>query len=266
MKKNLLNECKSELQRLFEEHHVVGLKTGTEVEDMGFDEIAFLKDIAGTIPVTVKIGGPEARNDIRQCLKIGIDLILAPMVETVYALTNFIKAIESITEETAIKTPKLAINIESKTAVRNLDEMLHSKAAAKLYQITIGRSDLSKSMHLAVDDAEVLNAARQAIKKINRYGIITSIGGGVTVENVAHLAKDMPMNKLNTRHIVFSNNKAFQLNPGKHFYQGMMFERSLYHALMSEFPERKIFYEKRENVLKVRMGNLTLINKKVGNL
>jgi hypothetical protein len=263
-KTGILKNLQEKLAALAENHHVVGLKTGTEVEDMGFDEIEFLKSVAGNLPLTVKIGGPEARNDIRQCIKIGVDVILAPMVETVYALTNFVRTVESIAEEINVALPKLAVNIESKTAVRNLDEMLHSKAVSRLYQATIGRSDLSKSMHLSVDDAEVINAARQAIKKLNRHGLVTSVGGGITMENIRALSLEMPMNKINTRHIVMNNNKSFQKNPVKHLFHSMMFEKLLYQSLAQIFPERTAFYQKRENVITVRMGNMTLIEKTAG--
>ncbi|MDH4262844.1 MAG: HpcH/HpaI aldolase/citrate lyase family protein [Spirochaetia bacterium] len=260
----ILKNLQEKLKILNESHHVLGLKTGTEVEDMGFDEIGFIKAIAGNLPLTVKIGGPEARNDIRQCIKIGVDIILAPMVETVYALTNFVKTVESIVEEMNVGLPKLAVNIESKTAVKNLDEMLHSKSVSRLYQATIGRSDLSKSMHLSVDDAEVINSARQAIKKLNRHGLVTSVGGGITMENISSMILEMPMNKINTRHVVFSNTRAFQKNPAKHLFHAMMFEKFLYQSLALIFPERTAFYRKRENVITVRMGNITLIEKFAG--
>ena len=260
----ILKSLKEKIQILSAEHHVVGIKTGTEVEDMGFDEIEFMKSFSMGLPLTVKIGGPEARNDMRQCIKTGVDIILAPMVETVYALTNFVRTMESIVEEINVPLPKLAMNIESKTAIKNLDEMLHSKAVSKLYQATIGRSDLSKSMHLSVDDPEVINASRQAIKKLNRHGLITSVGGGITIENISTLSHEMPVNKLNTRHIVFSNNKDFQKNPARHLYHGMLFEKFLYQMLMEVFPERTSFYQKRENVITVRMGNLTLLEKMAG--
>ncbi|MDH4199530.1 MAG: HpcH/HpaI aldolase/citrate lyase family protein [Spirochaetia bacterium] len=253
------NSLISRLQVLNKSHFVVGVKTGTEVEDMGFEEIAFMKSFCGNVPLTVKIGGPEARNDIRHCIKIGVNTILAPMVETVYALTNFVKTVESICEDMGVQMPRLAMNMESKTAVKNLDEMLHSKAASRLSQITIGRSDLSKSMHLSVDDPEVLSVTSQALKKINRQGLITSVGGGITMENILNLSLEMPMNKLNTRHIVFNNSRSFQKNPVKHLFHGMMFEQLLYQQLTLKFPERSAFYKKRENVIKVRMGNITLM-------
>ena len=262
----VLKELKEKLQVLTENHHVVGIKTGTEVEDMGFEEIEFIKSFAQDTPLTVKIGGPEARNDIRHCIKAGVNVILAPMVETVYALTNFVRTVESIAEEMNVPLPKLAVNIESKTAVKNLDEMLHSKAVSRLYQATIGRSDLSKSMHLSVDDAEVINSARQAIKKLNKHGLITSVGGGITMENISALSLDMPMNKINTRHIVFNNNKSFQKNPIKHLFHAMMFEKFMYQSLAMIFPERTGFYQKRENVITVRMGNITLIEKTAGRI
>ena len=71
---------KSDLKDLIEVSGFCGLKGGTETEDMDYDELYMLhllgKDL---LPVTVKIGGPGARTDIRYCYSTGIEGICAPM-------------------------------------------------------------------------------------------------------------------------------------------------------------------------------------------
>ena len=77
--------------------------------------------------LNVKIGGCEARNDIFFCSNLKVDSIVAPMVESSYALKKFIQVV-----------PKeylgnLFINLESKTAFNN-------KSSRKVSRIRIERS------------------------------------------------------------------------------------------------------------------------------
>lgn len=85
-----LIELRRTLVSLVDQYPICGLKGGTETEDMDADEIRILhlaaKDL---VPVTVKIGGPEARTDIRMLVKEEIEGICAPMIESSYALKKF---------------------------------------------------------------------------------------------------------------------------------------------------------------------------------
>ena len=89
-------------------------------EDFDDEELLYLKSLAdhAGLPMTVKIGGPEARRDIRFCLNNNIDKILAPMIESVYALDLFVNTATSLASK---PTPKLAINLESYLAYSSLD-------------------------------------------------------------------------------------------------------------------------------------------------
>ena len=256
-----IQNLRSALYQLAESHFVTGLKTGTEVEDMSFDEIAFLSEVAREIvPMTVKIGGPEARNDMRQCLSLGVSTVLAPMVETLYALTNFVETSTEILlpHENA---PALAINIESFTAAQNFDQMLASKAAEALSQVTIGRSDLSRSMHLSIDDPEVTATALSVIKKVNNRGLISSLGGGLSLENINNLAANLPLFQFNTRHTIFRNSPKFKSAPAAHLYQGLLFEERLYSAMSEVFPQKRAHYLKRSETLLRRMNGMKLVRK-----
>jgi len=253
-----LEKLRANLHTLYQNNHVVALKTGTEVEDMGADEIAYLREIsAGIVPLVVKIGGPEARRDMRDCLALDVDVILAPMVESVYALVNFVETAQNLMRETNA-TANLAINLETSTAVKNLDAMVHTNAFKALSQVTIGRGDLSKSMNLGVDDEEVLTVTRRVLTKLARQKKLTSVGGGLSVHNIGEMCEALPSDRFNTRHIVFENSQGFARDASRNLSQGLFFEQALYEALGDKFPNRREFYLERNRLLEERLPHLRL--------
>lgn len=261
-----LKSLRQELLFLKANHHVVALKTGTEIEDMSFEEIRLLRELTKIsehekIPLIVKVGGPEARNDIRNMLKMEVDMVLAPMVESVYALVNFVTTALELMEEERTKV-QLAINLETQTALQNLDLMLDSEAIKHLHQVTIGRGDLSKSMHLSVDDEEVLQKTALALRKLKKQGLLTSVGGGLSLQNITILSRRIMSHRLNTRHIVLENSHEFRKKAQEHLYEALSFECRLYRFFAQKFPEKQKFYEKREKVLLERMEYLPVISQK----
>lgn len=255
-----IKRYREKLKTLSLSHSVAALKTGTEIEDMDFEEIALLKEIAGDIPLIVKIGGPEARNDMRKCIALKVDTILAPMVETVYALTNFVSSAREIAAEMGHQ-PGLAINIESVTAAQNFDAMLESTSMGHVRQVTVGRSDLSRSLHLPIDDPEVISLAANVAKKTNNRGMVSSIGGGLSIKNIALLCEAIPAARFNSRHIVFANDSAFRKNPERSLLAGLGFEEIIYQFLAANFPAKGEFYKKRAQTLRRRMNGLKLVRK-----
>ena len=74
--------------------------------------------------VGLKIGGCEAIKDLYESKQLGVNYIIAPMVETPYALQKFIKAKNLVySEEEALDT-KFLFNCETKTTVNNFEEMI----------------------------------------------------------------------------------------------------------------------------------------------
>ena len=185
------------------------LKLSTEDAAMGLEQIAFwIRKARGVLPVYVKIGGPNARNDIRQLVALGADGLIAPMVESAYGLENFIEAFRTYTTPLQFGTLKKHINVETVTAVRQLDSILAHPLAAELDEITIGCSDLSKSMGLAVTHPEVVRMTEEVTRKTRERGIEVSFGGGVTPSNIdARLARVLP-NYFNTRVMTFRYDPA----------------------------------------------------------
>ena len=102
---------------------VVGVKQSLEDEGASFEEIALMRKITrkAGLNLNVKIGGCEAKNDIYFCKGIKTNSIVAPMVESLYALKKFLQI-----SKVGTNIP-LLVNIETISAIRNLDIMIKKK-------------------------------------------------------------------------------------------------------------------------------------------
>ena len=137
--KKLLKQLK-----LLKKLGATGVKQSLEDEGVSFQDIKIMRVLTNKIKLklNVKVGGCEAKNDIIFCTTIKADGIVAPMIESSYALKKFIQTV-----------PKeylgnLFINIESKTAVSNINKIIKSENFKRLKGIVIGRSDLAGSYRM----------------------------------------------------------------------------------------------------------------------
>ena len=114
------------LKRLKNEYGVFELKAEFEAEGSRMEEMMRLRDIANRadLPIILKIGGAEAVTDIYNGIILGVEGLIAPMVETPYAVYKYLGVIENLINPDNRDYIDFAINIETKTAVENIDEIL----------------------------------------------------------------------------------------------------------------------------------------------
>ena len=205
MKAPSFSSLQAHLKELQRHGGLIALKTGTEVEDMSFEEIRLLRALSDRLlPLYVKIGGPEARNDIRELSHIGVDGLIAPMIESPYALKNFIGSLRDCLGPTSYDRIEKGINLETITGFQNMNEILSSPEARELDQVTAARSDLSGSMDLSPDHPRVLEVCALIVARCRENDLRTSVGGGIHPEIAETLIQTVPPENINTRHMVLS--------------------------------------------------------------
>jgi methylmalonyl-CoA mutase cobalamin-binding subunit len=245
-------ELRAMLKELKEKYGCVALKLGTEAEDCGFEFIDYVNKLArGIVPVIVKIGGPNARNDIRTLMEIGVYGLIAPMVESVYALENYVKALKEIINDERLKLILKAIDIETVNAYNQLDDMLKSSAIKEIQQIIIGRDDLSKSLGKKVDDPEVIEITKKITEKAHANGLIVYVGGGITPSNAELIAKEVKPDKIFTRNVVFSLKDCPNLREA--IKKALEFEMALMKNEAEKLSKKLEALEKRIKILKERV-------------
>lgn len=195
-------------------NNLVSIKTSFEDEGADFVEVLFLKTFCdrNNIPLILKIGGGEAIRDIKDANKMQIGKLVAPMLESKFALEKFIQSCDKYYD---VDNGELAINVESKTCYENLQDISLSPYFSQLSSITVGRGDLVQSMELdryngAVDSNEVLDIARNVFTLARNNNMGCTLGGSMTSSSekfVITLIEEGLLDKFETRNIIF-NKKA----------------------------------------------------------
>jgi|TARA_B100001093_G_C26804127_1_gene1004736 hypothetical protein len=186
--------------------NIVGVKQSLEDEGASFDDIKIMRTITkkAKVKLNVKIGGCEAKNDIFFCKKISTDSIVAPMVESEYALKKFIQCAGSK------KKNLLFINLETNLSLINLPKMIKSKSFKYLDGVVIGRSDLAGSLNLTKEDVnknlifKKVQRTFKRIKSIVRKKMIFKMGGSITPSSkifIRTLYKKNLLQNIETRNV-----------------------------------------------------------------
>ncbi|MDC0052032.1 HpcH/HpaI aldolase/citrate lyase family protein [bacterium] len=233
---------------------VTAVKQSFEDEGAFYDDVQLMRNItyAAKLKLNVKIGGCEAKNDIFFCKKIGVDGIVAPMVETSFAFQKFIECISDINDIS------LYFNTESKTTLQNLDEILSLTNIKFLKGIVIGRSDLVRSFgHSSeyVDSDDIYEKINIAFKKIKRKKLITKMGGGISPKSITiikKLYKSKLLDSIETRNIEIELNKNNINNLDHVIGEALIFETKwleykykYYSKIGKEFSDRLEILKKR---------------------
>jgi hypothetical protein len=188
----------------------VGVKQSFEDEGVLLEDVILMRRFTelNNLKLSVKIGGCEAITDIHNCKSIGVDGIVAPMIETEFALQKFIESV------IGIENIDFYINIESKSGYENLDKILKSPASKLLKGIVVGRSDLTKSYGYdknLVDSDFVFSMVKDIMKKSKKYNLTTLMGGNLSPKSLKFISKlndDNLIDYIETRNVIIKINKS----------------------------------------------------------
>ncbi|MDO9556418.1 MAG: aldolase/citrate lyase family protein [Coriobacteriia bacterium] len=196
---------------LRENHSVNGVKAEFEAEGTRLEEAMRLKEVvsAAGIGLTIKIGGCEALRDMYECRVLGVARIVAPMIESAYAMHKYIGAVKLAFPEEERSTTDFAINVETLSGFKVFDDMLALPDAEYLDGIVLGRVDLTGSMGLSRNDInsskEVMDICRTLFTKAKAAGLETALGGGVSAETIPFIHEvgaDL-VDRFETRKVIF---------------------------------------------------------------
>lgn len=182
---------------------LTALKLGTEEEALGPDEVAALAALAPTwLGKLVKIGGPCARADLRLAHAVGATAVIAPMIESPFAMLRFLEAAD---DELGADRQSVAraFNLETGQALAQLDALLDVPGAAQLGFVNIGRSDLGASLGLQVGDEALHDVVADAIARLHARGFEVHVGGKVTRATLEPLLARAPFAMFHTRFLAF---------------------------------------------------------------
>lgn len=171
------------LKCLKEEYDVIAIKAEFEAEGSRTDELVMLNEIIfrADMKLYVKIGGCEAVRDLDQCRMLGASGIMAPMIESPFAMKKFVGAANKVYGD-AVDDIEWIINAETTSCHKNLDTIL-DEAEGFLSTVSIGRVDLSASMGLSraeINGDQVFEATKDIAERCKVRGFQVNFGGGIS--------------------------------------------------------------------------------------
>ena len=231
------------------------IKKSFEDEGSSFDEVQLARNLTSILDMklNVKIGGCEAKNDMIYCQKINVDGIIAPMIETPFAYKKFIQTSSKLNDLS------LFINIESKTGLLNLKNIISMSNISLLDGIIIGRSDLVSSFGYSpdnVDSKKIFDKIIFALKIVKQKKLKTKMGGNLTyksIEITKELFKQKLIDAIETRNIEIPVNSKTLKNMNDIISEALIFETYFLDYLKNYHLNISKEFNDRQNKIKDRI-------------
>ncbi len=259
------NQMVEILSELKANYGVLSVKAEFEAEGTRMDELLRLVEISRSaqLEITVKIGGCEAIRDLFEAKQIGVQGIVAPMVETAYAASKFVSAKNLVYSSQEAIGVKFLTNLETQFSLENIDSIINSiKVDQGLDGLVFGRVDFVGSLGLnraEVNSKAIREAVSIAARKLSEVNLELVVGGAVSMESLSFLRSiaQIHLSRFETRKVIFS---ADSLNfddiekgllHAVHFELLWLLNKKEYYGQIHREDDRRIeMLESRWNILK----------------
>ena len=262
---NLLEKQMTEILKSCKDSYgAVSVKAEFEAEGTRMDELLRLVEIArnANLGMTVKIGGCEAIRDLLEAKQIGVQYIVAPMVETPYAASKFSSAKNLVFKTEESSDMEFLINLETHTSYDNRSEIIKEISKPNgLDGVVFGRVDYVGSRGLErseVDSESVRKDVIQVAEEIKRAGKKLVVGGGISSNSIPFLKviEKTHLSRFETRKVVFQGSAIGEPQIEEGLLKAVHFEllwllnkREYYGRIEAEDEVRIEMLEKRWKVL-----------------
>ena len=204
------------LTKLKENYGCLSVKAEFEAEGTRMDELLRLLDIArhAGVGITVKIGGCEALRDLLEAKQLGVDFIVAPMVETGYATSKYVAAKNIVYTPDERRNVKFLFNLETITGFNNLDDLIkNAKIENGAEGLVFGRVDFVGSLdepRTNINLPSTTNYIKKVAEKCKANNLELVMGGGVSIDSLPAIKEvaAIHLNRFETRKVVFDVKKS----------------------------------------------------------
>lgn len=243
----LLNDLKNN-------YGAVAVKAEFEAEGTRTEELLRLLEIArrANLGIGLKIGGCEAVRDMIEAKQFGVDYIIAPMVESPYALEKYIEAKNKIFNSDERADVDFLVNIETNTGYQNCNEIAKRASGPNGIQgIVFGRVDYVGSLGRpldSVDSDEVIEDCKVVAQIASQNNLDYVVGGGVSANAVNGLKSihNIYLTRFETRKIIFNSDALMnsEINKGLlsavHFELLWLINKREYYSLITREDDKRI--------------------------
>lgn len=243
---NFEQKLSSILIDLKQNFYVNGLKLEFEAEGATYKEAVILRELSKKIGLNliIKIAGCEAIRDLYDTKALNADIIVAPMIESKFALKKFCNAILEVFCDDNINKKKFFINIESITGFKNIDEILSSEEFDLISGIIFGRTDFVNSIGIKKEDVNcdtIFEKASSISEKMKLLKKDFIVGGGVFVNSIPFFQKLPFLTAFETRKIIFNSQSLFLPDLKQGIIKAIEFEIEWlnYKAFLNNFVSEK---------------------------
>ena len=193
------------------ENGAVAVKAEFEAEGTRTEELLRLIELSrrADIGIGLKIGGCEAVRDLIEAKQFGVDYVIAPMVETSYAIEKYVEAKNKVFSLDEREDIDFLVNIETHTGLSNSSAMIEVASKKNgIDGIVFGRVDFVGSQGLALDSInkdDVTDSCIEIANKCKKNNLDFVVGGGVSDISIDPLSKISKnhLSRFETRKIIF---------------------------------------------------------------